>query len=54
MYSLPYLTLDRDVQQLRPADVSTFAAQIGGGVLSAADPAYDAARKVWNATVGAA
>jgi FAD/FMN-containing dehydrogenase len=51
MYSLPYLTLDRDVQQLQAADVADFAAGISGGVLSAADPAYDAARKVWNATV---
>jgi len=51
MQALSYLTLDRNVQQLRPADVAAFAGRIGGGVLSAADSAYDEARKVWNATV---
>ena len=51
MPSLPYLTLDRDVRQLPADDVATLAAQIGGGVLTAADAGYDEARKVWNATV---
>jgi len=51
MHSLPYLTLDKDVRQVRQADVDAFAAQIHGGVLGAADEAYDEARKVWNATV---
>src|SRR5258706_13534423 len=51
MHSLTYLTLDKDVRQVRQSDVDAFAFQIGGGVLSAADDAYAAARKVWNATV---
>ena len=51
MHSLTYLTLDKDVRQLRQADVDAFAAQISGGVLSARDAAYDEARKVWNGTV---
>ena len=51
MHSLPYLTLDRDVRQLPLADVATLAAQVSGGVLTAADAGYDEARKVWNATV---
>ena len=46
-----YLTLDREVRQLRPGDVAALAAQVGGGLLSATDGAYDEARKVWNATV---
>ena len=51
MHSLPYLTLDRDVQQVRQSDIDVFAAQIGGGALGPADDAYNEARKVWNATV---
>jgi FAD/FMN-containing dehydrogenase len=51
MPSLPYLTLDRDVQQLPSDDVAALAAQVSGGVLTAADAGYDDARKVWNATV---
>ena len=51
MNSLTYLTLNKDVGQLRQADVTAFAAQISGGVLTAADDAYNDARKVWNATV---
>jgi FAD/FMN-containing dehydrogenase len=51
MNSLAYLTLDKDVRQVRQSDVDAFAAQISGGVLSRADDAYDEARKVWNATV---
>jgi FAD/FMN-containing dehydrogenase len=51
MHSLPYLTLDRDVRQLPLADVAALAAQVRGGVLTAADAGYDEARKVWNATV---
>ncbi len=34
MHSLTYLTLDKDVRQLRQSDVDAFAAQISGGVLS--------------------
>jgi FAD/FMN-containing dehydrogenase len=48
---LTYMTLDKDVRHVRRADVDAFAAQISGGVLGAADDAYDEARKVWNATV---
>ena len=51
MNSLPYLTLDRDVRQLRQSDVDAFAARIQGGVIGAADGEYDEARKVWNGTV---
>ncbi|MDM0106427.1 FAD-binding oxidoreductase [Variovorax sp. J22R24] len=51
MESVTYLTLDKDVRQVRQPDLSAFAAQISGGVLDAADPAYDEARKVWNASV---
>src|SRR5258706_386921 len=51
MHSLTYLTLYKDVRQVRQTDVDAFALQIGGGVLSAADDAYAPARKVWNATV---
>jgi FAD/FMN-containing dehydrogenase len=51
MHSLTYLTLDKDVRQVRQSDVEAFAAQIGGGVLSAADGAYNEACKVWNASV---
>jgi FAD/FMN-containing dehydrogenase len=51
MTLLTYLTLDKDVRQLRATDVDAFAQQISGGVLSAADEGYDEARKVWNATV---
>jgi FAD/FMN-containing dehydrogenase len=51
MTSLTYLTLDKDVRQLRQADVDAFAQQISGGVLTAAADAYNEARKVWNATV---
>jgi FAD/FMN-containing dehydrogenase len=51
MTSLTYQTLDKDVRQLQQSDVTAFAAQIGGGVLGAADAAYDEARKVWNGTV---
>jgi FAD/FMN-containing dehydrogenase len=49
--TLTYLTLDKDVRQLRRTEVDAFAARISGGVLSAADGAYEEARKVWNGTV---
>jgi FAD/FMN-containing dehydrogenase len=51
MHSTTYLTLDRDVRQLRQPDLDAFTAQISGGVLGATDAAYDDARKVWNGTV---
>jgi len=51
MYSLPYLTLEKDVRELRQPDAEAFGAQITGGMLTAADPAYEEARKVWNGTV---
>lgn len=51
MDSLTYLSLDKEVRQVRQSDVDTFAVQISGGVLSPADDAYDEARKVWNGTV---
>jgi hypothetical protein len=49
MHSLTYLTLDKDVWQLRQADVDAFALQTSGGALSAADEGYNDARQVWNA-----
>lgn len=51
MQTLAYLTLDKDVRQLRPSDVEALAVQISGGVLGRGDVGYDDARKVWNATV---
>jgi FAD/FMN-containing dehydrogenase len=51
MDSLSYLTLDKDVRQLRQSDVDAFAAQIRGGALTAKHASYDEARKVWNGTV---
>jgi len=51
MQTVTYLTLDKDVRQVRQPDLSAFAGQISGGVLDAADPAYDEARKVWNGSV---
>ena len=51
MQTVTYLTLDKDVRQVRQSDLSAFAEQISGGVLDAADPAYDEARKVWNGSV---
>jgi FAD/FMN-containing dehydrogenase len=51
LHSLPYLTLDKDVRQLRQSDVAALAAQISGATLTPADDGYDEARKVWNATV---
>ncbi len=51
MTQLTYVTLDRDIRQLRTPDVAAFASRISGGLLTAADPAYDDARRVWNAAV---
>lgn len=51
MHSLTYLTLDKDVRQLPPSDVDSFARRIRGGVLSRGDAGYDAARQVWNAGI---
>jgi FAD/FMN-containing dehydrogenase len=49
--TLTYTTLDNEIRQLRRTDADAFAARISGGVLSAADSAYEEARKVWNGTV---
>jgi len=51
MQALTYLTLDKDVRQVRQHDVDAFAARIGGGVLCAADAGYDDARRIWNGSV---
>jgi len=51
MNSVTYFTLDRDVRQLRGADVETLAARISGGLVTAGDAGYEDARKVWNGTV---
>ena len=45
------MTLDKDVRQLAVADADAFTAQISGGVIDAADGAYEEARKVWNGTI---
>ena len=51
MHSLPYVTLDKDIRQVRQSDIDAFAAQIRGGALGPADDAYNEARKVWNGSV---
>jgi FAD/FMN-containing dehydrogenase len=51
MRTLTYLTLDRDVRQLREADADVFARTISGGVLTAAAADYDKARSIWNGTI---
>lgn len=50
-HTQPYLTLDRDVQQLHPSDVETLAAQLLGGALRPGHDGYNQARKIWNATI---
>jgi FAD/FMN-containing dehydrogenase len=51
MHSLNYLTLEKDVRQLRQSDVEALAARVSGGVFTRGDDRYEEARKVWNATV---
>jgi FAD/FMN-containing dehydrogenase len=51
MHSFPYLTLDRETDQVAAAELDSFAKQISGGVLRAGDDEYDNARGVWNGTV---
>ena len=51
MNSLNYLTLDKDLRQLRPSQIEALLPQISGGVLHLGDAGYDEARKVWNGTV---
>ena len=51
MHSLPYLTLDKDVRQVRRSDIDAFAAQIRGRVFGPPDEGYNEARKVWNGSV---
>ena len=51
MHSSTYLTLDKDVRQVRQSDVDAFAKQISGGLLGPADEDYNKARKVWNGSV---
>ncbi len=51
MNSLTFLTLDKDVRQLLQSDIDAFTARISGGVIGAADGAYDEARKVWNGSI---
>jgi FAD/FMN-containing dehydrogenase len=51
MHSPTYLTLDKDVRQLREHEATEFATRISGGLLGPGDDSYDDARKVWNATV---
>jgi FAD/FMN-containing dehydrogenase len=51
MQALSYSTLDREARQLPSSDITAFAAQISGGVLSGTDAGYDETRKIWNATV---
>jgi len=51
MRSSTYLTLDRNVRQVRQSDVEAFASRISGGILAPGDAGYDDARKVWNGSV---
>jgi FAD/FMN-containing dehydrogenase len=51
MHTLTYLTLDRDVRQLRETEADTLANEISGGLLTAAAADYDKARSVWNGTI---
>jgi FAD/FMN-containing dehydrogenase len=51
MQSVTYLTLDKDVRQVRQPELAAFTSQISGGVLDAADAAYDEARMVWNGSI---
>ena len=51
MTSSLFMTLDKDVRQLAVADADAFTARISGGVIGAADGAYEEARKVWNGTI---
>jgi FAD/FMN-containing dehydrogenase len=51
MHTLAYMTLDNDTRALRQTDADAFAARISGGVLRAADGAYEEARKVWHGTI---
>ena len=52
MHTSTYLTLDKDVRQLRQSDIDALTPQISGGVLGIADgDAYNEARTVWNATI---
>ena len=51
MQSLAYSTLDHQTREIPHAVVDDFARRISGGVLRRDDPAYEDARKVWNATV---
>jgi FAD/FMN-containing dehydrogenase len=51
MRASTYLTLDRDVRQVRQSDVEAFASRVSGGVLAPGDAGYDDARKVWNGTI---
>lgn len=49
--AIDYLTLDGQHRALPAASLEGFRARIGGGVLAPGDADYDAARRVWNATV---
>jgi FAD/FMN-containing dehydrogenase len=51
METIAYLTLDRDVRQLRASDIADFATRIGGGVLTPGAAGYDAARTIWNGAI---
>lgn len=51
MHTLNYLTLDKNVRQLRQTDVYDLSDRISGGLLTAADGRYKDARKVWNGMV---
>ncbi|HUP08106.1 MAG TPA: FAD-binding oxidoreductase [Caldimonas sp.] len=46
-----YLTLDRDVRQLRPSAIAALSAHLSGGTLQRGSDGYDAARRIWNAAI---
>ena len=51
MQTFAYTTLDKDLRHISQSVVDGFALKISGGVLRDGDPAYEEARRVWNATV---
>lgn len=51
METLTYRTLDGRLASLPPEEAEALAAGIRGGVLTAADADYEAARRVWNGMV---
>lgn len=49
--TIAYITLNRDVRQLRGEDVADLAGRIRGGLIRRGDALYDDSRRVWNGMV---